>query len=68
MIVGKLSKPKKLQERKTFFWFDDSFPLIVHGEPEMLCLLPEWVDRCAEVIPFVTVSKSGRDLSKQVWG
>ena len=44
------------------FFFDDMFPMIAHVEPEFVCLLPEWVDRVKEVIPFATTSKTGKEI------
>lgn len=65
VVQGKLTKAfhrNPLQIRHTMFFFDDMFPMIAHVEPEMICLLPEWVDRCKEVIPFTVTTKEGKEI------
>jgi hypothetical protein len=64
-LVKLWHKPPK-QVRHTLFWFDDNFFTLAHTTADNVCILPQWVDRCTEVHQFVVVSKSGRDLSKQV--
>ena len=64
-LVKLWHKPPK-QVRHTMFFFDDKFPMIAQTPAQNVCLLPQWVDRCVGVHQFVVVSKSGRDLSKQV--
>ena len=64
-LVKLWHKPPK-QVRHSMFFFDDKFPMIAHTAAQNVCLLPQWVDRCNGVHQFVVVSKSGRDLSKQV--
>ena len=62
---GKLTKVmhrNPLMIRHTMFFFDDLFPMIAHVEPEMICILPEWVDRVKEVIPFAVTSKTGKEI------
>ena len=62
---GKLTKAwhrNPLMIRHTMFFFDDKFPMIAHCEPEMVTILPEWVDRVKEVIPFATTSKTGKEI------
>jgi len=65
-LVKLWHKPPK-QVRHTMFFFDDKFPMIAHTTADQVCILPQWVDRCIGVHQFVVVSKSGRDLDKQVW-
>jgi hypothetical protein len=62
---GKLTKSwhrNPLVIRHTMFFFDDMFPMITHVEPEMVCILPEWVDRVKEVIPFNVTTKQGKEI------
>ena len=62
---GKLTKPwhrNPLVIRHTMFFFDDLFPMIAHVEPEMVSILPEWVDHVKEVIPFATTTKDGKKI------
>jgi hypothetical protein len=65
-LVKLWHKPQK-QVRHTMFFFDDKFPMIAHTTADQVCILSQWVDRCIGVHQFVVVSKSGRDLDKQVW-
>lgn len=62
---GKLTKSwhrNPLAIRNTMFFFDDMFSMIAHVEPEMVSILPEWVDRVKEVIPFRVTTKDGKEI------